>query len=118
MPFADVRIALAAPAAETRESPLAEAASRADRGELASAAELAEAHLRRHGPDAEAYYLLGLVRDAAGDAAGAEAAYRKALYLMPGHARALAHLAPLLERRGGGAEARRLRARAARGGDA
>lgn len=120
-PFADVRVSSAAPARPAppaEASQLEEAARRADRGELAAAAELAEAHLRRHGPDAEAYYLLGLVRDAAGDATGAEAHYRKAIYLAPGHGRALAHLAPLLEMRGGGAEARRLRARAAKGGDA
>jgi chemotaxis protein methyltransferase WspC len=107
-----------APAATAAEASLAEASRLADRGEFDAAAALAEGHLERRGPDAEAYYLLGLVRDATGDAAGAETAYRKALYLAAGHARALAHLASLLEMRGEFAEARRLRARVARGGGA
>ncbi len=119
LPFADVRVSPpAAPAAAKADVSLVEAARLADRGELGPAAELAERHLERHGPDAEAYYLLGLVRDATGDETGAETAYRKAIYLAPGHARALAHLAPLLEMRGAHAEAKRLRARAARGGEA
>ena len=119
MPFADVRAPAAVPVAAPANGPsLAEAVRLADRGELAAAEALAEAHLRRHGPDAEAFYLLGLVRDATGDVGAAEAAYRKALYLMPGHAHSLAHLARLLDLRGGIAEARRLRERAARGGDA
>ena len=94
-------------------------AALADRGDLRAAAELAEARLRRLGPEAESYYLLGLARDASGDVSGGESAYRKALYLAPAHLATLAHLAALLERRGEAAEARRLRARAARkGGDA
>ena len=118
-PFADVRAPAVVPAVVAGKAPsLAEAVRLADRGELAAAESMAEEHLRRHGPDAEAFYLLGLVRDATGDAGAAEAAYRKALYLMPGHAHSLAHLARLLELRGGQAEARRLRDRASRGGEA
>ncbi|HFL7952803.1 TPA: tetratricopeptide repeat protein, partial [Pseudomonas aeruginosa] len=41
--------------------------------------------------------------------------YRKALYLEPQHAEALAHLAALLAARGDHAGARRLQQRAARG---
>ncbi len=52
----------------------------ADAGRLEEAAQVCEAHLRQRKGSAEAYYLLGLVRDAAGDARATDC-YRKALYL-------------------------------------
>jgi chemotaxis protein methyltransferase WspC len=86
----------------------------ADTGRLREAVESCESHLRQHGPSAEAYYLLGLVRDAIGDRHDAAESYRKTLYLEPYHVEALIHLALLTEREGNTAAATRLRERARR----
>jgi chemotaxis protein methyltransferase WspC len=100
---------------------LAAARALADAGHLAEAAQQCEACLRESGPSAEAFHLLGLLRDAAGNRLEAIAQYRKALYLDPHHQEALAHLALLLEQGGDGGAARMLRERmqrSARRGDA
>ncbi|MBU1192954.1 MAG: hypothetical protein KKE76_14760 [Gammaproteobacteria bacterium] len=100
-PFADVTPT--APAAEpaSRPQPDLETATRlANEGHLVEAATLCEAHLRQLGPDAQAFYLLALVREAVGESSEAEALLRKALYLDPNHYEALTHLALILERRG------------------
>lgn len=86
----------------------------ADAGRLDEARAAAAVHIGTHGASADAYYLMGLLDDAANLPAAAEAAYRKTLYLDPGHRQALLHLASLLETRGETAPARQLRARAAR----
>jgi len=86
----------------------------ADQGHLAEAAAHCEAHLRQHGPSAEAFHLLGLVRDASGNAEDAAEQYRKALYLEPDHHEALIHLALLLRKRGDESGAQRLQRRASR----
>ena len=72
----------------------------ADRGLLEEAGRACEAYLREREPTADALLLLGLIRDAAGDAAEAVKFYRRALYLEPNHPQALAHLALLLEKEG------------------
>jgi chemotaxis protein methyltransferase WspC len=86
----------------------------ADEGRLAEAAELCETHLREYGVSAEAFYVLGLVRDAAGADAQAGEFYRKALYLEPGHCETLRQWASLSERNGRTEHARILRERAER----
>jgi chemotaxis protein methyltransferase WspC len=86
----------------------------ADAGHLAEAAEICESHLREQGVSAEAFYVLGLVRDAAGADAQAGEFYRKALYLEPGHCDTLRQWASLSERNGRSEHARILRERAAR----
>lgn len=86
----------------------------ANQGHLAEAADLCERHLRQKGPSAEAFHLLGLVREAAGQSTEAETFWRKALYLEPQHLEALTHLALLCERRGEEREARLLRQRSMR----
>ena len=86
----------------------------ADAGRLIEAATACEGYMSRCGPSAEAFYLMGLIRDAAGNPLEAERQYRKALYLDHGHESALTHLALLLERRGEPAAARILFNRAAR----
>ena len=86
----------------------------ANQGHLAEAAELCEQHLRVRGPSAEAFYLLGLVREATGQSPEAESFWRKALYLQPQHIEALTHLALLCERRGDQREAQLLRQRTER----
>ena len=83
----------------------------ADAGHLVEAARLCERHLDDAGPSADALVLLGLIRDAAGNAGGAIELYRKALYLDPHHEAALAHLALRLEQQGDDAAAARLKER-------
>ena len=89
----------------------------ADQGKLAEAMEVCERGLRESPHSAQAFYLLGLLHDAAGRPERAGESYRKALYLDPTHEEALVQLATLLMGEGdaGGAErlfdrARRLRA--------
>jgi len=86
----------------------------ADQGRFDEAAALCEDHVRAMGPSADAFCLLGVVRDAAGELDAAAASYRKALYLEPAHADAVMHLALLVERQGREAEARVLWSRARR----
>ena len=88
----------------------------ADAGELAEASVVCEAHIAEHGPTAHAYYLLGLIRDAAGEA-DATTFYRKALYLDPNHHEALVHLALWLEKNGDIEGARTFKRRAQRLGE-
>jgi chemotaxis protein methyltransferase WspC len=89
---------------------LDEAQALADQGRFDDAANRCDACMQKHGPSADAFFLLGLVRDASGRASEAEASYRKALYLDQHHEHALLHLALLLERQGR-PEARVLRQR-------
>jgi chemotaxis protein methyltransferase WspC len=86
----------------------------ADAGRIAEASSLCEQHLRKQPQSPEAYYLLGLMRDAVGNPDGAGDCYRKVLYLEPDHAEALAHLALHSERQGDAAAAKRFRDRALR----
>jgi len=86
----------------------------ADAGRLREAGELCEIHLKKHGPSSQAYYLLGVVRDAGGDLPGAKDCYRKVLYLEPTHTEALLHLALCFENHGDWGMAQRLRERAKR----
>lgn len=90
---------------------LAEAQRLADGGRLAEAVQQCEKYMRENGPSADAFHLLGLLRDATGSRLEAIGNYRKALYLDPHHQEALAHLALLLEQQGDGAGARMLRNR-------
>ena len=85
----------------------------ADAGRLGEAAEICETQLREHGPSAQAYYLLGLVRDAVGDGTALEC-YRKALYLDPNHYETLLQMALLSQKDGNAARARTFRERARR----
>jgi chemotaxis protein methyltransferase WspC len=102
-----------APAARQADRPaeLEEARALADQGRFEEAAALCDVHLRKHGPTADACFLLGLVRDARGSASDAEVWYRKAIYLDQHHEQALLHLALLLERHARRTEARVLRQR-------
>jgi len=93
------------------EATLAQAGTLANQGRLAEAFALGERVLREQGPSADGYCLLGTIRSAGGDARAADALYRKALYLDPGHGESLAHLALLLESKGKADQARVLRAR-------
>ncbi len=85
----------------------------ADSGQLAEAAALCQAHLTQHQDCAEAYYLLGLMKDAADNPEAMEF-YRKALYLDPNHYETLVHAALWLEKQGDAAAAAAFKRRAER----
>jgi chemotaxis protein methyltransferase WspC len=87
----------------------------ADEGKLKEAAEICHAHLRLHKDSARAYYLLGLVHDAASQPEASNY-YHKALYLEPDHYETLWQLALLAQKDGDftRAHALKLRARRAR----
>ncbi|KVN41594.1 methyltransferase [Burkholderia pyrrocinia] len=86
----------------------------ADTGRLDEAERIAHAFTLAHGPDADAFYLLGLIADARGLDADAQDFYRKTLYLQPNHYEALTHLAALRDAAGDAAGARQLMSRAQR----
>jgi chemotaxis protein methyltransferase WspC len=125
-PFAAARQAIGTPSTSVPEpllsvakpadpqAGLADASRFADQGRFTEAAACCEDHLRRYGPSAETFHLLGLVRDAAGDSMEASVCYRKALYLDPKHYGTLIHFALLHERRGDKPGAQVLRSRALR----
>jgi chemotaxis protein methyltransferase WspC len=104
---------LNAPAAAALDT-LQAAHALADAGRLGEAAAAINTYLEQHAPHADAFYLLGVLADANGDTNLARGQYRKALYLDPQHAEALAHLATLLELEGDRDGARRLMQRASR----
>lgn len=101
-------------AAQPDQPDLQDVARLADQGRLDEAAAICARHLQQAGPSAQALYLMGLIRDAAGGTQDAVRLYRQALYLDPGHHEALVHLALLLEQQGDAAAAQRLRGRLAR----
>lgn len=86
----------------------------ANAGKSSEARAACEQLLQLHGPQAQGYYWLGLLSDVQGQTAQAQGFYRKALYLEPQHAEALAHLAALLASQGDVTGAQRLQERAAR----
>lgn len=102
------------PASGERQSGLDRAMRLADQGRFAEAASCCEAHLRQHGPSAQAFHLMALVRDASGNQSDASDYYRKALYLDPDHHEALVHFALLVEQQGDASRAQALRNRARR----
>lgn len=106
------------PATRGEASPGAEAAAGLSKiAALANAGRSAEAlgacaqQLAQHGPSAELFFWWGLICDGAGQTDAALRHYRKALYLEPYHARALAHLAALLVTHGDHSGAARLQQR-------
>lgn len=86
----------------------------ADQGNLADALAHCETHMKQETPSAQAFYLVGLLHDAAGRTQQACEQYRKALYLDPSHEEALVHLAMALRRGGDERGAQRLFERAKR----
>ncbi|HHJ15015.1 MAG TPA: hypothetical protein ENJ79_11705 [Gammaproteobacteria bacterium] len=102
------------PAEQPMEGELTRARRLADAGRLEDAARLCRHILDACPSVAEAWYLLGAVRNAAGHAREAEQLLRKAVYLDPLHQPALVLLGVLCEQRGDRTGARRFRARAAR----
>lgn len=103
-PYASPREPVPPPAVGGGDRPhrdrLKEVAALADRGRLEEAVALCEAYLREDRESAQAYYLLGVLSESAGDGQRAERMLRKAVYLEPEHEEALAHLSLLAERNG------------------
>ena len=117
MPFSSVivRSAKAAAGRPAKEKPGLEHAMRlADQGRLVEAAKECEAYLDAHRPSPQAFYVMGLVRDASGNHRDAAEFYRKALYLDPQHHEALMQLAFLLDGQGDKSGAKVLNDRARR----
>jgi len=79
---------------------LEEASALADQGKYEEATRLGERAIREGGASARGYFLLGIIRQAAGDRAGAEAHLNRAVYLDAQHDEALLALALLARRRG------------------
>jgi chemotaxis protein methyltransferase WspC len=86
----------------------------ADKGEFKKATKICEAYLDHHGPSADAYFLLGIIHDAADDMVQAERSFRKVLYLNPYHEEALFFLSLFAEQTGDITEAKILKKRIAR----
>lgn len=86
----------------------------ADQGRLHEAEALCESALKQNVHDPMIYFLLGIIRDRAGQVASAEECLNRALYLRADFHDALLYLSLLRARRGDGDGARRLRQRAAR----
>ena len=110
VPTASPGPAPASPAGSPRVDPVASPASPrkllenaselADQGKLDEATRLCERAIRDGGPTARAYFLLGIIRQAAGDRNRAEAHFQRAVYLDAQHDEALLALAILARRRG------------------
>jgi len=83
----------------------------ADKGDLGKATDICEEYLDQCGPSAQAFFLLGIIRDTAGDSEQAEKLFRKALYLEPNHEAALVFLSLLVEKNGDVNEANAIRQR-------
>ena len=79
---------------------LEQAAELANQGRHAEAIAACEQHLRLKGPGAAAYYLMGMICQAAGDRRRAEDCFHKTIYLDPGMTRRCWPWRYLAERRG------------------
>lgn len=99
---------------QTDAAVLRDAARLANRGELREAGTLCENYLRQHTTSAQAYYLLGLVREAEGKHQLVGELFKKAVYLDPNHYEAMIHLALHLVRHGDADSAKKLQQRAHR----
>ena len=93
---------------------LAEARRLADAGRFDEAEHVALEIANLRAPEADTFYLLGLIADARSRHIDAGDFYRKALYLEPAHYEALTHLAALLDVAGDTVGARQLMLRAER----
>jgi chemotaxis protein methyltransferase WspC len=110
--------ALASPVADSQprapRASLEHAVELANRGSLQDAQRLCERVVAEAGASPEAYCLLGIISNAAGNREGALAYFTKSLYLDQNHHEALVHLALLHEQRGEHPAAANFRRRAER----
>ncbi|MBA5608785.1 methyltransferase [Duganella sp. FT3S] len=105
--------AAAMPAAATTAALLEQARKLADQGRYAEAVSACQRCLTQTPDAADAYFILGLLDEQAGQLAKAEQHWRRCIYLHPDHYEALCHLALLAEHNRDPAAAA-LKARAAR----
>jgi chemotaxis protein methyltransferase WspC len=113
-PFSDHAATALPPVEDDSETLLQQAFQLADQGHLDEAALRCETLLQRPRHQADAHYLLGLIRDATGNRRAAEQHLRKAVYLNPDHYEALAHLGVICQQNGDTTGAQRFRQRADR----
>ena len=85
----------------------------AEGGRLEEATEICQSHLRASQDSAQAYFLLGLVREASGEPDAIDF-YRKAIYLEPNHYESLLQMALILKKNGEVTRARTFQSRAQR----
>lgn len=111
---ADPKPATQHDSADTAGQLIQKAFSLANEGHLNEAAELCNLLIKQRDSQADAHYLLGVVREAAGNTTEAQQLFRKAVYLDPAHAKALTHLSIIASRTGDEQSAQRLRDRAER----
>lgn len=102
------------PTQSTQPTLLDNAFELANNGHLAEAADVCEQFIKQSGPNKQAYYLLGLIREAVGNRDQACTYLRKAIYLDPYHHDALIHLSSIMEKEGNSKEAKALKERALR----
>ncbi|MBJ7308842.1 CheR family methyltransferase [Rugamonas sp. CCM 8940] len=102
-----------APAPE-QDAELLQARRLADQGQFEQAGAACQAWLEQHPDSAEAYFILGLLMEHAGQPLQAREHWRRCIYLQPDHYEALCHLALLAEQQRDSATAVTLKARAAR----
>ncbi|TCK18899.1 chemotaxis protein methyltransferase WspC [Thiogranum longum] len=118
LPFSDIKPVASVKADTTASNNpgtlLQQAFQLADEGHLGEAAEQCEALLTTYDNQADAYYLLGLIRESTGNLIEAEQLLRKAVYLDPVHHEALVHLGIICEQLGDDTNAIRFRNRATR----
>jgi chemotaxis protein methyltransferase WspC len=88
------------PSAPAPADTLEAARGLADAGRLAESEAMIRSHVARHGPNAPALELLGVIRMAAGDETGAKRLFEQAVYLEPARATSLLQLAISAERAG------------------
>jgi chemotaxis protein methyltransferase WspC len=96
------------------EQLLLQAFQLADQGHMKEAEARCEALLREKAHQADAHYLLGIIREAAGNTRDAELMFRKAVYLQPDHYEALVHLSVICKKTGDPKTAQRFFERATR----
>jgi chemotaxis protein methyltransferase WspC len=110
----ELKIPELAAASPAEGAPIEEARRLADLGRLSEAIRCCETVVDRQPGSAEAYHLMGVLEDAAGDRRRAAECYRRAIYLDPEHVEALTHLALLVDCEGDRNAAERFRERARR----
>jgi chemotaxis protein methyltransferase WspC len=102
------------PAPPATEDLLASARSLADQGRMKEADAACRAVIAQAPDTADAYFILGLLNEAASEPEQAQAQLKRCIYLQPDHYEALCHLALLAEQQGDRSTAATLKARAAR----
>ncbi len=83
----------------------------ADKGDFLKATDICEEYLDQCGPSAQAFFLLGIIRNAVDDIGQAKKLFCKALYLDPNHEETLFFLSILAEKTGDLTEAEKLKQR-------